>query len=430
MRARFQWFLLIGIPLVCLIGVALYYLPPIHERLAWRIDNIKSQIIYAINPPEQAVFVPKEQVASIVRATLQALTPTSSPSSTATPTVPGPTSTPAPSPTPTLTPTPIPQSARLTGIIHEYQKWNNCGPANLSMALSYWGWKGDQRDTAAYLKPNERDKNVMPYEMETFVEEKTDLKAIVRVGGDLELLKRFIAAGFPVLVEKGFEVPGHGWMGHYEVLSGYEDAKSRLTAQDSYIMPDLPVPYDELEAFWRNFDDIYLVIYPPEREAEVLAILGLQTDEVYNYRYAAQKASDDIATLTGRDLYFAWYNRGTNLVKLQDYAGAAEAYDRAFTLYPTIPEKMRPWRMLWYQTGPYFAYFFTGRYQDVINLATETIIHSSEPAIEESFYWRARAKAALGDTAGAVDDLRESLKWHPDFAPSVEELNALGAGIQ
>ncbi len=149
MRARFQWFLLIGIPLVCVIGVALYYLPPIHERLAWRIDNIKSQIIYAINPPEQAVFVPKEQVASIVRATLQALTPTSSPSSTATPTVPGPTSTPAPSPTPTLTPTPIPQSARLTGIIHEYQKWNNCGPANLSMALSYWGWKGDQRDTAA-----------------------------------------------------------------------------------------------------------------------------------------------------------------------------------------------------------------------------------------------------------------------------------------
>ena len=430
MRARFQWFLLIGIPLVCLIGVALYYLPPIHERLAWRIDNIKSQIIYAINPPEQAVFVPKEQVASIVRATLQALTPTSSPSSTATPTVPGPTSTPAPSPTPTLTPTPIPQSARLTGIIHEYQKWNNCGPANLSMALSYWGWKGDQRDTAAYLKPNERDKNVMPYEMETFVEEKTDLKAIVRVGGDLELLKRFIAAGFPVLVEKGFEVPGHGWMGHYEVLSGYEDAKSRLTAQDSYIMPDLPVPYDELEAFWRNFDDIYLVIYPPERETEVLAILGPQVDEVYNYRYAAQKASDDIATLTGRDLYFAWYNRGTNLVKLQDYAGAAEAYDRAFTLYPTIPEKMRPWRMLWYQTGPYFAYFFTGRYQDVINLATETIIHSSEPAIEESFYWRARAKAALGDTAGAVDDLRESLKWHPDFAPSVEELNALGAGIQ
>jgi tetratricopeptide (TPR) repeat protein len=430
MRARFQWFLLIGIPLVCLIGVALYYLPPIRERLAWRIDNIKSQIIYAINPPEQAVFVPKEQVASIVRATLQALTPTSSPSSTATPTVPGPTSTPAPSPTPTLTPTPIPQSARLTGIIHEYQKWNNCGPANLSMALSYWGWKGDQRDTAAYLKPNERDKNVMPYEMETFVEEKTDLKAIVRVGGDLELLKRFIAAGFPVLVEKGFEVPGHGWMGHYEVLSGYDDAKSRLTAQDSYIMPDLPVPYNELEAIWRNFDDIYLVIYPPEREAEVLAILGPQTDEVYNYRYAAQKASDDIATLTGRDLYFAWYNRGTNLVKLQDYAGAAEAYDQAFTLYPTIPEKMRPWRMLWYQTGPYFAYFFTGRYQDVINLATETIIHSSEPAIEESFYWRARAKATLGDTAGAVDDLRESLKWHPDFAPSVEELNALGAGIQ
>ena len=36
-------------------------------------------------------------------------------------------------------------AAMLTGILHQFQMWNNCGPANLSMALSFWDWKGDQR---------------------------------------------------------------------------------------------------------------------------------------------------------------------------------------------------------------------------------------------------------------------------------------------
>jgi len=32
----------------------------------------------------------------------------------------------------------------LNGIIHHFQTWNNCGPANLAMALSFWGWEGNQ----------------------------------------------------------------------------------------------------------------------------------------------------------------------------------------------------------------------------------------------------------------------------------------------
>jgi tetratricopeptide (TPR) repeat protein len=157
-----------------------------------------------------------------------------------------------------------------------------------------------------------------------------------------------------------------------------------------------------------------------------MQILGPQADEIANFQYAAQKASDDIYQTSGRDQYFAWYNRGSNLVKLQDFTGAAQAYDQAFAIYPTIDEAKRPWRMLWYQTGPYFAYYYTGRYQDVITLATQTIIAASEPSIEESFYWRAMSKQALGDQEGAIADLRESLKWHPDFGPSMALLQQWG----
>jgi tetratricopeptide (TPR) repeat protein len=317
----------------------------------------------------------------------------------------------------------------LTGTIHEYQKWNNCGPANLSMALSFWGWSGDQRDTGAYLKPNIRDKNVMPYEMAAYVEEETDLKVLVRVGGDLELLKSLIAAGFPVVVEKGFEGAGFdGWMGHYEVLTGYDDDRQRFIAQDSYIMADLPVDYDDLETYWRHFNYTYLVIYPPEREAEVHALLGPHVDEVYNFQEAAQRASNEIYAFTGREQFFIWFNRATNLMRLQDYMGAANAYDAAFQVYAELdPEEVqRPWRMMWYNTGPYWAYFYTGRYYDVINLASQTLANMSEPVLEESYYWRALAREAVGDLSGAIEDLRMAVEVHPEWEPALAYLARLG----
>jgi tetratricopeptide (TPR) repeat protein len=81
---------------------------------------------------------------------------------------------------------------------------------------------------------------------------------------------------------------------------------------------------------------------------------------------------------------------------------------------------------MWYQTGPYFAYFYTGRYQDVINLATQTLDAMSEPILEETYYWRARALLATGDQEAAVADLETCLENHEGFTPCLEELAKLG----
>ena len=425
--------LVIGILLLCILALILYNVPPVHDRLAWRVDALRARIKYAFSPPEQAVFVPQTQetitppvspAASSYNATE---TPTPIQTSTATPPPVNPANSPTPTFTPTLTPTPIPAEARLDGFRHEYQRWNNCGPANLAIALSYWGWDGTQQDTAVFLKPNDRDKNVMPYEMANYVEEQTGLRAMIREGGDLETIKALIAAGFPVIVEKGFEGAGFDdWMGHYEVVSGYEGASERFFAQDTYKGPDLPVPYDEFINQWRAFNYLYLVIYPPEQETKLQSVLGLQFYENFNQRYAEQKARQETSSLEGRDLFFALFNQGTNQVNLRDYTAAATAYDAAFANYPLLPAQERPWRMLWYQTGPYFAYYYTGRYQDVIDLATTTLGAMSEPILEESYYWRAKAYLAAGDNEAAIQDLRQCLKVHPDFNPCVDELGLLG----
>ena len=420
-----------GFVLLCLASVILYNLPPIHERLSPRLANLRVQVWRALNPPEEVVFIPQEQIDAIVQSTLLAMTPspTIAPTSSQTsePSITELAATGVPSATPTITPSPtaIPAQVLLTGIKHEYQQFNNCGPANLSMALSYWDWSGDQRDTALFLRPGQYDKNVNPAEMQAFIQEETDLEVMLRVGGDLETIKRFIAAGYPVVIEKGYDPPHDDWMGHYLTFNGYDDEAGQFTAQDSLIMPDFPVPYELVAERWRDFNHVYLVIYPQEREAEIISILGPQVDETYNYEYAVEVARGEIDALSGRDQYFAWFNLGSNLVALEDYAGAAAAFDRAFALYPTIPAEERPWRVMWYRDDPYEAYYQTGRFQDIIDLANTTFFALGEYTLEESFYWRGLANEALGDLNGALFDLRKAVELNPNFTPAQDELDRL-----
>jgi len=432
MAKRLLGLSLVMVCILCLASIVIYNLPPVHESLSWRLANLRTQVRRMFNPPEQVVFVPQEQLDIIVQNTLAAMTP--SPSATitmgtvltATATESGSTATPTVTPTMTPSPTPIPDQFLLTGIRHEYQKFNNCGPANLSMALSFWGWEGNQNITGSYLRFSEFDKNVMPDEMVAFVEDTTELEALIRVGGDLQLIKNLIAAGFPVVIEKGYDPPDDDWMGHYLTLNGYDDSQEKFTAQDSLIMPDYPLPYDVVEQRWRDFNNVYLVIYPIERSDQLAAILGPQLDQNANFESAVQKARQEIEHLTGRELYFAWFNLGSNLLALEDYSGAAAAYDQAFAVYPTIPEDERPWRVMWYQDGPYDAYYHMQRYQDVINLANNTFFALGEYTLEESFYWRGMAKLALDDFNGAVFDLKKTLELNPRYTPAQIALEELG----
>ena len=413
----------VGIFLLCLFGILLYQVPSIHERLAWRVENLGVQVRRFFNPPEEVVFVPQEMVDTIVHGTQTALaaSPTPSPLLTETPT---------PVPLPSLTPTTIPAQISLSGIRHEYQQFNNCAPANLSMVLSYWGWTGSQYETREYLRPSYaiEDKNVNAFEIVDYVEKYTEYDALWRVGGDLTTLKRLVAAGFPVLIEKGLDPSDDAWLGHYQTVSGYDDARGQFLVFDSYEGPPQAygVDYGFVGQFWRHFNFTYVVVFSPERATEVQSILGPQSDAQFNFQYAADLALQETTTQTGREQFFAWFNRGTNLIYLQDYAGAAQAYDTAFSLYAALPQEERPWRLLWYQEGPYAAYYHTGRYQDVVNLAHSTLINVDKPVLEETYYWRGLAKEALGDRAGAIEDLQRAYDLNPNSTPAGEALRRLG----
>ncbi|MBW8012121.1 MAG: hypothetical protein FVQ83_12920 [Chloroflexi bacterium] len=435
--------ILISIPVMLVLAVGIYYIPPVHSRLAWRVADLRTRIIYALNPPEEALFLPGDLflIESNVRATLTALAPPATPSPS--PTTTGPLQTPAATSTPTITPPSLPSYVYLDGVNYEDQhgRWNYCGPANLSMSLTYWGWTGNRDVAGRYLKPgipgnaSYEDKNVMPYEMQDFVETQTDYSMLIRVGGELEVLKRLIAGGYPVIVEKGYYEFDHtgtyGWLGHYLFVTGYDEVEQHFIVQDTYLEPgaDMQSPYDVFEDGWRSFNYLFMVVFPPVQEAEVLEQLGPWADEAWANRNAWQIANAETEIFSGINQFFAWFNTGASHVKLFEYVDAASAFDNAFLLYNnlTTDDTQRPYRIMWYRTGAYWAYYYSARYQTVIDLANTTLYETiSAPTLEESLYWRGLAREALGDLEGAIEDYLETVRLNYNFTPGLDQLERLG----
>ncbi len=321
---------------------------------------------------------------------------------------------------PTLAPTliPVPTSFHSDGFKWVPQGWNNCGPANLTQALQYYSWKGTQDEIAAFLKPNREDKNVSPWQMLRYVNEKTAVRALMRVAGDLNLIKRLVSQRFAVILEKGYDVAGEGWMGHYLTVIGYDDNQGVLYGLDTYLGDGSDhlgrrEKYDDLDEHWQQFNRLYIVIYPKEREAELAAILGPHADLTYNAQYALSVARAEASAKPNNP--FAWFNMGSSFALLGRYKDAATVFDQAWSVGGGLP-----FRMLWYQFTPYEAYYNVGNYANVMALAQTTL--QTTAYVEETFYWRGMAEAALGKTNQAIEDFKRALIFNPNFSLATDKL--------
>jgi len=435
MQNRFNRIWAIPISILLLIGI--HYIPPVHDRLAWRLESLRTQIKYLVKPPDEAVFLPTQQaeIASIVNATMTALQANTAPKATSTPR-------PGPTLVPTITPTPLPATVMLDGVKYEHQHGhlNYCGPANFSMALTYWGWDGNRDVIGKAVMPIDKDKNVMPYELQDYITDNVPgMTSAVRNGGNIEMLKRLISEGFPVVAEIGiYELDINGkysWMGHYAFVTGYDESSKLIIYQDSYQPegappgPNRKIEYETFIERWRAFNYVFVVVYPVEKQNEVMTLLGPLADEQWANQHALSVAQAEGQSLSGIDRFFAWFNAGTSRVAMFQYTDAATAYDYAFSVYAELDsnDSVRPYRMMWFQTGPYKAYYYTNRFADVINLANTTLNDTiAESVLEESLYWRGQAYYMAGKTNLAVKDYRAALKVHPNWGPAIQALQDLG----
>lgn len=401
MIRKIAWFSL-GAAAAALIIFLVYQVPFVKDRLEWRLDAASGIVRGWLRPGQT---LPTVSAPPVIR-TLTVAPPTHAPAISATP---------AP------TTTPLPAAVALTAPAWEKQDWNNCGPATLALALRMFGWAGDQFDISDVLKPDRGDKNVNVEELVYYVRTQAGwLNADFRVGGTIEGLKSFLAAGYPVVVEKGFVLDendgGGGWAGHYLLLTGYDDAAGEFIVQDSNKGPDRRIGYAEMDEAWEAFNRVFIYVYPPEEQAAIDGLLGEDADPDQNRERALETARAAIEA--DPENPYAWFNLGSNLVYFERYGEAAEAFDTARSIG-------LPWRFSRYQFGPYIAYFHQGRFEDLIELAEYTLFRTEKA--EESHLWRGWARYRLGDRFGAIEDFREALAVNPTYGDALYALEFVGS---
>ena len=306
--------------------------------------------------------------------------------------------------------TALPATAQLSGLRFQQQTFNNCGPASLSMVLSYFGRSETQGDIAAVIKPYDDDKNVTPEELVSYANA-IGYNARIIEGGDLNLLKSFVANGLPVIVERWLDSGSDGEIGHFQVVMGY--TQNQLEFYDSLQGENIKESMTSFGEGWKVFNRHFVAFWPSEKETAVKTLLGARWDETVMLQKALAVAQAEVKADEGDQ--FAWFNLGTNQVKLGNAAAAVDAFDTATSL-------KLPTRMLWYQFGIYEANLAVGNYEKVIRLTNNTIVTGG---LEENHYWRGLAYSAMGNQNAARRDFNRALQYNENFQAAEDALQKI-----
>ena len=308
-------------------------------------------------------------------------------------------------------------SRLLTGFKWIRQGANDCGPASITVLMSYWGVNFTQEDAIEALKPNPEDPNVRPDEIAAFVETK-GYHAMVRINGNIDLLKQLILAGYPVLIETGYDPEPLvvGWTSHYLTLVGFSDADRQFIAMDTYRRPNWGYPYEEIDKYWRQFNRRYLVVYQPDQAAAVSSLIGADMNDATMYTSAMRTAQLELSV--DRSDAFGWFNLGSSLTGLGRYQDAVSAFDQA-------RRTGLPSRFLWYQFSIFDAYLQQGgEYTDQALFLANDVLASK--ASEEAFYYKGMAYLSKGDKESARQQFNLALRFNKHYEVAKQALAALG----
>jgi len=413
MRKPTKIYLLTALVLLVVAVVGMILWPPVYDRLSWRFDFAWTYVRSLLNPIRTMPTAKPEPQTIVLEAPTQT-------------TIPPATQTPAPTPEFTATslpsPTPMPSSISLPAPAWEKQDMNNCGPASLTMYLRFYGWEGNQQTIMEVVKPFREDRNVNVEELAYFVRTQAGwLNVQYRVGGDLNLLRRLLAAGIPVMVEESFyfEEPfwpdDDLWAAHYFLVTGYDEPTKTFIGQDSFRGPDQHAPEATLDQYWQAFNRVYILVYLPGQEETVRQILGADWDADVNRQHALEVAQAE--TQATPDNAYAWFNLGANLTYFERYIEATDAYDKARAI--GLPQ-----RMLRYQFGPFIAYFHSGQLDDLLAL-TEYALKVT-PSSEEALLWYGWAMYRQGNEKAAIESFQKALERNPTYQDAQYALTFVG----
>ena len=308
-------------------------------------------------------------------------------------------------PKPTLKPSPT--TKVLSGGYQTFQTFNNCGPASLSMTLSYFGINKSQHVLGDILRPYQQaqgdndDKSVTLPEL-AHLAQTFGFITYGRPNGNMELIREFINNDMPVITRTWTKINED--IGHFRVVKGYDDARGVIIQDDSLQGANLEFTYADFNALWEAFNYEYLVLVPSEKQEIAEVILGDNLNETLAWENALEMSNKALAQ--NPDNIYAQFNRLVALYYLGRYQEAARDFE--------LVENRLPFRMLWYQIEPFLVYQKLGQDERVLSM-TEKVLNNHNRAFSELYQIRGEIYQAQGKSDLAEEEFAKVLLYNKNF---------------
>ncbi len=311
----------------------------------------------------------------------------------------------------------IPAQKTLSNNYHVIQTFNNCGPAALSMALSYYSVNISQQELGAQLRPYQNpvgdndDKSTTLEEMAKKAEE-LGFTAYHRPNGSFEVLSALVANDMPVITRTWLKPDDD--IGHYRVVKGYDTVAQTLLQDDSLQGANLTYSMEEFNSMWDKFGYEYLVLIPTEKQQIAKQILGEDVDakkawaKSLNY-WQSIVAENPLDTKAIFSLSIAYYMNGM--------------YEESIKEFEKV-ENALPSRALWYQIEPILAYKQLGRNDRVFEI-TDRILNNHNRAFSELYILRGEIYKEQGNIDLARAEFEKAVFYNSQLQSAKDALESL-----
>ncbi len=304
------------------------------------------------------------------------------------------------------------------GDYHIFQTFNNCGPAALSMALSYHGVNESQEKLGQDLRPyqvasgDNDDKSVT---LEELAEKGKNYGLIPyhRPMGNPEIVKQFIANDMPVIA-RTLTKPNED-IGHYRIIKGYDEALGIFIQDDSLQNKNLSFSYDDFNILWEKFNYEYLVLVPGDKQKIAEQILGPNLNAQASWQNAVANSERELLE-NPSDIY-ARFNLSVALYNIGNYQRSTEEFEKV--------ENLLPFRTLWYQIEPTQAYFELGNYDRVFEI-TDRVLNNYNRAFSELYVLRGKIYQRQGNLEKARSEFQKAVFYNQNLKEAEDLLNFIG----
>lgn len=250
-------------------------------------------------------------------------------------------------PEPAVAPKATLSAAAVGPMKHVWQTLNNCGPAAVVMALSTLGVDVDQETARLALRGPDERRGMSPAPVSPWVKDKFGLRAVWRNNGTNARIKALVTNGFAPMVTQWMVDPEIERISHWRTVQAYDDKLGAFYVNDPMRGRGVPLTYEWFDRSWQPFSYRYLVIYRPEDEPLLRAIVGEEWNDREMRRKFYERARFEAHT---RGTSASWLALGEAAYGYGMFDEAVRAFEQGlalgsgqgvFTLRSSYPAALR-----------------------------------------------------------------------------------------